>query len=245
MHAKKIVVADPLEAAAEVMAGSEANDPLPEAPASSSSYARMDNEMREILQNTKLSEFDKWILYQQVLERYLRKLQSHKNTKASVAKAQVVFNKDSEGPQKNNNNFDSLDALKEFTIGSAAIKSRLLYGILEKSSCISWDVTGRVSIMGTPSGAAIKDYIEASMKRSMKTKPQGWDLFVAALRSLKIPSGYVNNLELQDVLKQAGSPPRAQSATSLPLPQFAEGFAAVEDVDKHVRSTRSFRWTPY
>lgn len=245
MHAKKVVVADPLEGGAEVVAGSEVNDPIPEAPASSSSYARMDNEMSEILQNTKLSEFDKWILYQQVLERYLRKLQSHKNSKTAVARAQAFFNKETEGSQKNKNNFDSLDALKEFTIGSAAIKSRLFYGILEKSSCISWDATGRVSIMGTPSGASIKDYIEASMKRSIKTKPQGWDLFVAALRSLKIPSGYVNNLQLQDVLKQAGSPPRTQSATSLPLPQFTDGFAAVEDVDKHVRNTRSFRWTPY
>jgi hypothetical protein len=230
MHAKKVVLD-------EGGGGLEAEQPLPESPAPSSSYTRMDKEMRDILLNEKLSEFDKCVLYQQVLGRYLRKLDTHKKAKHSRRKdnefSEALEQNASETKYKDST---ALEALKELTVGSAAIKARLLYGILEKAACLEWDSAGRVTIMGTPTGASVKDYVEASMKRRPPTTPLGWNLYVTALKSLKIPPSYVNNYQLQEALNN--TPVAAPT-------QFNAGSSTAEAPDRHERSGRAQRWTPY
>jgi hypothetical protein len=230
MHAKKVVL--------EEGGGSlQAEQPLPESPASSSSYTRMDNEMRDILHNPKLSEFDKCVLYQQVLGRYLRKLDIHKRAKHSRRKSKEL----SEPLEQNDGETGikdrtALEALKELTVGSAAIKARLLYAILEKAACLEWDASGSVIIMGTPTGSTVKDYIEASMKRRPKATPPGWNLYVTALKSLKIPPSYVNNHQLQEDL--------SNTAYTVPA-QFNAGSSTALELDKHVHPGRATRWSPY
>lgn len=233
MHARKIVLHAPeKDESPEVPAPPPTS--LPEAPVPSSSYARMDNDMKAILEDQKIPEFDKWILYQQVLERYLTKLKNHKiSEKHRTFAAEILHDRTEGAPDVS----ASLDALKEYTVGASAIKARLLYGLLEKAACISWDGAGRVSIMGTSSGGTIKDYLDACMKRRINAKPHGWDLFVGALRSLKIPHTYVTNMQLQEALKTDDSPLNAQSLGS--------SSAASANLDKHVRFASGVRWSPY
>jgi hypothetical protein len=232
IHAKKIALADDDDDAKALV---EAEKPLPDPPAPSCSYTRMDDEMHNILQNKKLSEFDKWVLYEQVLHRYLKKLEIHKNKRLDSVKRTRTVQPDDGGKEEREVAITNKDT-SDMTAGSSSVKARLLYGFLEKASCLDWDAEGRVSIMGTATGASVKDYIEASMKRKPAATPDGWNLYVTALKSLKIPPGYVTNQELREALKQ-------QTPAS-PL-QFNICGPSPEELDKHVRSGKTHRWTPY
>jgi hypothetical protein len=238
MHTKKIVLAEEENAGAI----SEGDKTLPEPPAPSSSYNRMDTEMRDILQNSKLSEFDKWVLYQEVLQRYLKKLEIHKKARVErrliKARQQQRDIEPNSVEVKKNESSSVTDALKELGAGAGDVmRARLLVGLLEKSSCFEWDAAGRVTIMGTPTGASVKEYIEASMKRRPTTTPAGWNLYVTALKSLNIPPVYVANNALQEAL-------RAKAPAS-PV-QLCTGSTTAKDlVHKHDRPLKTFRWSPF
>jgi hypothetical protein len=215
---------------------------LPAAPTPSSSYALMDVEMRTLLYNETLTDVDKWILYKLVLQRYLRKLHNHKLARLRFVRMHAEDNSDANvGIERPDGDIErtvqpSVTHLKNFTTSASAVQAHLLFSILEKSQAIAWDTLGRVSIMGFPTGAFIKDYIATSMRRQTSQKPPGWELYVNCLKSQKIPHSFVKNLELQNVLKTQ------EPSTEDAIPVCStSGWID----DKRVHFSRENRWKPY
>lgn len=234
MHAKKIALSE--EDENEHNTPAHVEDALPKPPAPASSYTRMDAEMHSILLKKNISDFDKWVQYEQVLHRYLRKLEIHKKRRTGKDSASKTSSDVSTTTSNKPHAIAKSDEASDIAAGSNALKARLLYGFLEKASCLEWDADGRVSIMGTPTDASVKDYIEASMQRRPPTTPDGWNLYVTALKSLKIPPGYVTNQELREVLKEEIPASAHQS-----LPRSLTN----EEPEKHVRCGKTSRWSPY
>lgn len=184
----------------------ESEDSVPKAPVSVGDFSLMDRDMDEILKNKTLSEDDKWIKYNQILQRYMSKLQ---RTKRDISEAfQYSDDEDDESvlskiskpdntPQPPNMN-ELLDRVHQTK--AQRKRSEKLYHLLSKCSNISWNTQGETKI-GTKKAGNIEELIYQCMTSNPRSNIDGWNGFTEFLKSVNIPISYVNNIELKNFLR--------------------------------------------
>jgi hypothetical protein len=219
LHGKKMVLV-PHETVEQL----QTNVPKPPVPVGS--YNKMDNDMEKILKDKQLSEFDKWVQYDSVLQRYLSKLGRQKKD------VMLTINEENDAdeeylpispPVKVEVKREPFDANLESH--SKNLKALLLYNILRKSADVQVPEDGSFMLNGERIGL-LKDLIAASMTSRIKDVPQGWEKFCAYLKKLNLPVSYVGNKELSQYIK------------SKPVEKFV--------IPRKGRSAaKALRWAPY
>jgi len=191
-----------------------ADNELPKAPAPIGDFSLMDTEMNAILKDKNLSEDDKLVKYNQVLQRYMTKLQR--------AKRPMVFeNSDDESendeePLKNappSPQPPNMESLLDRVRQSQAQRNRSekLYQVLEKCSNIKWDAQGETKI-GKKNVGNIGELIQNCMVKKPKTALEGWDTFSVFLKNVNIPVSYITNQDVKDLLRSAKPKPKVSSS---------------------------------
>jgi hypothetical protein len=201
IHGKKMVLV-PFESY-------NAEDQTPKAPAPVGDFSLMDEEMNSILKNKHLNEDDKWIKYNQILQRYMTKLQRGKR---DISVALQDSDDDSENdeeisslkiadtvatPQKP----DMVDLLNRVRQTRAQrTRAERMYNLLDKCSNIKWNTVGE-TIIGNKNVGNIGELIQNCLVKNPKVPLEGWKGFTGFLKSVNVPISYVTNVELKDLLR--------------------------------------------
>lgn len=162
----------------------------------------LDQEMKSVLNNKNISDYEKWLLYNQTLQRYLNIVQDTRkpfsfpiieepkgdNGKGDSVVDSSVVNYDQE----------ILDSVPKTFRDKAA----LLLQKLKRSNLIRWDENGVVSINETRiNNSNITDLINDAIRpRKNGSDPIGWQRFVKALGDTHIPFELIGNLKRREYL---------------------------------------------
>jgi hypothetical protein len=158
---------------------------------SSNTLDSIDQQMSHILNQKNISDHDKWTMYEQVLQKYLHKV----NRAREPIEIPIVT--DDRRPMSH----VSTDLpLQNTTVSSVGGKSPLsgkataLMEILSNCQHISWDDRGMVSIGGQLIlGSNIIDLLNDVVKTGKHSSPQGWEEFGHLLASLNVPREFIAN----------------------------------------------------
>jgi len=193
-----------------------AESELPKAPAPIGDFSLMDTEMNAILKDKNSSEDDKIVKYNQVLQRYMTKLQRAKRDISVVFENSDEESDNEEDPLKNAPpapqppNMESLlDRVRQSQ--AQRNRSEKLYQVLEKCSNIKWDVQGETKI-GKKSVGNIAELIQHCMVKKPKTVLEGWKSFSVFLKNVNIPVSYITNQQVKDLLRSAKTKPKVSSS---------------------------------
>jgi hypothetical protein len=213
LHGKKMMLV-PHETIEQVQSS------LPSAPAPVGSYSKMDSDMEKILNDKKMSEFDKWVQYDSVLQRYMSKLSRQRKD------VQILFDEDDDEilPVQTPIKVEAHTFHPNFSSDIKNVKSGLLYNILKKAANVELPSDGSLMINGNIVGK-INELISATQLPKLESLPEGWKQFSLLLKNLALPPSYVSNKELVKYLK------------SLPSDRLA--------IPRRGRSQKALRWAPY
>ena len=143
----------------------------------------LDKEMTNILKNNKLSDTEKWKLYNQTLQRYLHVTDQHRKTieiAMTTAEDPTLLQ----------------DALKSTVPKKYQSKAMQLYVILRRSKDISWSQNGEVTIKGTKiPHSHIVELINDVLRHRKNIEPTGWKDFSILLKDLNVGSEIVGNTQ--------------------------------------------------
>jgi len=201
MHAKKMILV-PHESIEKL------ENEKPQAPAPVGSFSKMDEEMHNILHEKNLDEFDKYAKYEQVLQRYMSKMnRTGKDIEFFVDEeieeegAEADFNGINLGePKKRTTHFQKTPHLSEYKSASKNIKARLLFNLLSKTNSVDVDNEGGLHVDGEVIGH-VADLIDASLTARNVKHPEGWGEFQTLMRKINLPVSYVTNLDLKKFIK--------------------------------------------
>jgi hypothetical protein len=194
IHGKKMVLV-PHESVEQVQKD------IPQAPAPVGSYSKMDIDMKNILADKNLSEFEKYAQYEDVLHRYMSILNRQKKDVA-------IYLQDDE-PDEDLKQEKPLQTRQEFT----DVKSNVLIGLIERAAD-TLIKDGTLMVKGEEYGP-VADLVNGAMKNKIKVKPEGWDKFSSFLKNLNIPVSFVGNKDLKQYIKQKPAAVKATSTRAL------------------------------
>jgi hypothetical protein len=193
-HGKKMVLV-PHESIEQVQKD------IPQPPAPVGSYSKMDIEMKNILADKNLCEFEKYAKYEDVLHRYMSILNRQKKDVA-------IYLQDDE-PDEDLKEEKPLQTRQEFT----DVKSNVLFGLIERAAD-TLIKDGTLMVKGEEYGP-VADLVNGAMSNKIKVKPEGWDKFSAFLSKLNIPASFVGNKDLKQYIKQKPAAVKATSTRAL------------------------------
>jgi hypothetical protein len=170
---------------------------LPKPPAPVGSFSKMDTDMERILADKHLNEFDKYMQYESVLQRYMSKLSRQKKDVAVFLDAE-----EEETPPK----IAPPTPVKEekYTYDSKNIKGPLLFAVLSKTAGVDISADGDLKLKGKVLGN-VDSLIDGAL-RNKQYKPEGWDDFSKILKNINLPLSFVNNIELKNYIKDKPQP---------------------------------------
>jgi hypothetical protein len=151
---------------------------------------KLDSEMN-IIMKKKVSDREKWTMYNQVLQRYLQIAEEKRQP------VKLPISSDT-------------DYLEETVISSVppSYKSKVqeVYRILRHSSNIKWNDSGLVSVNGVSiNGSNIVDLLNDILRQRKDVNPTGWKEFAKGLRDLNIPKEFVGNKVRWQYMHQIGA----------------------------------------
>jgi hypothetical protein len=207
IHAKKMVLVDE----------------VPSAPAPVGSFSAMDSEMERILSRRDISEYEKWALYDQILQKYLVKIRG-------------VENKPSENiepaPIEEQSDVNLMLLQNGLTNKKQKVKAELILSLLEKSSIVSWNNAGDVSVFGQPLPSKIFDLVKMLLVQDNKVHPKGWEIFASALKHINIPAEYISNSFFKNYLTLKDS-------------KIIERRSYTPKLSENNAKKKKIRWQPY
>jgi uncharacterized protein YjdB len=134
--------------------------------------------MKDILKK-KMSDRDKWTMYNQVLQSYLHIAEEKRQPLRVPLESDIDF---------------IGDLVLSSVPPSNKAKAHDLYKILRHSSNIKWNDSDKVSIDGLSiTGSNIVDLIHDILRQRRDVNPIGWKEFAKGLRDLNIPKEFVGN----------------------------------------------------
>lgn len=151
---------------------------------------KLDKEMSLILQDTTLSDIDKWTKYNAVLQQFLHISQENrKPVQLPITESE---------PIKVQEKVVLPDTLEDVLISTVPLqfkrKAEQLYSLLKKSSDLEWTNDGALKIKGNLiRGANLVDLVNDVLRSRKKVNPEGWRDFALALRDLNVPQEFVGN----------------------------------------------------
>lgn len=146
---------------------------------------QLDNEMDKIL-NSQLPDHDKWLQYNQVLQRFLH-FAGQTRQPVSIA----VENK-----KESLTHSDILVTLPDVY----KKKAENLINTLTSSGSLNWDNNGTVTIKGvTLPSSNIIDLINDALRPRKSTSPTGWRQLAAYMKEINIPHELIGNPKRRNV----------------------------------------------
>jgi len=191
------------------------NVDIPQAPAPVASFSEMDKEMEKILKDSKIGDYEKWIRYEQVLQKYINQLNKNKRDLKMACREQSEDEQDEDDVESkaDNNEQQKIPKANDLLVGFRSKtqegKAKVLYGILDKCRDIKWDADGTTTINGAKVGN-LTNLIRQSVTAKPKNSPEGWLEFKEILKKIKLPVEFINNSELKAYLKKE---PQEESIT--------------------------------
>lgn len=146
----------------------------------------LDHEMDALLNNNNhMDEKEKWIKYQQALQRYLHfKEQDRQPLKVTLE------NSTSESSHKPELHQEIISAVPKLF----KKKAEMLLNRLNTSNDIHWNSVGEVSIKGENLvGSNITDLVSDIVRARKTSNPVGWQKFTDLVKELNIPREFIGN----------------------------------------------------
>lgn len=208
MYGKKMILISPEEA--ERLKSPAVPQPVEPTPADptrveqSNSVAALDKEMQRILETPMTSDFDKWTLYKQVLQKFVNKLREERKT-TETEHDDDIDNPEGSKSAVNHTPPERVERLKKrevtdvetynrlladsFSTVHARTRARVLLNLLKRNRELQWDSVGQVTINGVLNESNLDALIRAAVSTSSK-RPAGWRRFSKVLERMSIPSFY-------------------------------------------------------
>lgn len=153
----------------------------------SSPLSKLDKELYDILHDKKSPDREKWMRYNQVLQRFL--YLTHENRQPIPLSVVEATSADTVK--------DGLaDVLLSTVPERYKRKAEKLYALLKKApQKIEWTKEGVVSINGeVKQGTHIIDLVNDALRSRKNFNPEGWQDFATTLRQLNVPQELVGNV---------------------------------------------------
>eukprot|EP00916_Digyalum_oweni_P008691 GHVL01014498.1.p2 GENE.GHVL01014498.1~~GHVL01014498.1.p2 ORF type:complete len:253 (+),score=46.48 GHVL01014498.1:1174-1932(+) len=187
-HTKKMILIEPRVLAS--LRDSAGGPPVPDA--TSQSLKDMDQVMRGILDEKDVDKHEKADSYQQVLWRFLKRVEEYKNKPLG----RVEIAQPSKQPLTEVNEVEKAQDLSrvekrvlESVPKTLKKKAQLLLDITKDSSDIKWNEQGQLVYQGqTVAGTNMADLVNDALRyRKNAPDPQGWEVFARGLKAVNIP----------------------------------------------------------
>lgn len=199
------------------------------------SLSRLDKEMQNILKSKK-DDREKWSLYMQILQRYLhfageerRPLRLPVIMENQEKHDGVVFKNESEHNDSSvNEDLEDDQHVHGFSIDkiytptyikklipkSYRKKAEILLDILlNNNDKISWKNDGSLVIDNdVVENSNILDLVNYALRSLKRSKPNGWDKFMATLKVIRVPSNCIGNPEAVEHISNISPKTREQSS---------------------------------
>ena len=164
--------------------------------------SRMEEELQNILNNKTASDDEKVLMYTQLLDKYLKIVNSNKGPielPVNTTEQPITSNtaQPTSTPQATHSNQKHLLSMATHRINSRAATS--IMSFIENSPSITWnDATGRVSINNTEVANSnivdiIVDLASPPAHKRNKPPPPGTAVVLSHLTSLNIPATFIKN----------------------------------------------------
>lgn len=159
----------------------ESNNSIPQPAAPVNSFYTIDKDIENILFQKNISDHDKYMMYSDVVNKYLLKFNAAREnlkSKKEHSEEDEIF-----GVEKNENEMEwqaSIEDKQNFTI---------VKNLLQQSSDVTWDRNGSTFVFGEEINANINELIKNLFEDNKK--PPGWGIFEEAVKKLNIPPEYL------------------------------------------------------
>lgn len=160
----------------------------------------LDNEMKEVLGNNNISDYEKWGIYNQILQRYLKVIN---NTRKPMSLPLTSEIKQQEKVHTPTNHFGDGDfEILESVPKTFRSKAKLLLQKLKRENNIKWDDQGVVFInQKRINNSNITDLLNDIVRPRKTADPNGWQEFAHALKETNTPFELIGNLKRQHYIK--------------------------------------------
>ena len=208
----------------------------------SDSVLSLDDEIRRVLESPALSDHDKALTYEQVLHKYLKRV-DHVNSRHS------------QKPPFSSNHTASvpLDPLKSDSFGKTVkLKKRVVDSLpktlqkkggvlldhIKDTTDMTWNERGELVVKGqTLNGTNVSDLIHELLRsRKLGQKPEGWSIFANTLKESNIPTDLIGNKARWDSTDE----PEQLKSPSFESPSTP--FNQSRRKRKHHRKSSSPKW---
>ena len=160
----------------------------------SDSVLSLDDEIKRVLESTSLSDHDKALNYEQVLNKYLNRVDHvnsrHIHTPRSLNQSVGLPHQDP---------FEKTLKLEKRIVDSLPKtlqkKGGVLLDHIKETTDMTWNERGELVVQGqTLNGTNVSDLIHEILRsRKLGIKPEGWSVFANSLKESNIPVDLIGN----------------------------------------------------
>ncbi len=215
------------------------------------SIDNLDKELKETLQRHDVSPYDKVQIYNQILQRYMTYYTKSVNRPISVkvtnptpppppidaVGAQDAQQVDEPAVQPK----DTTSLLTNFPVSMVKKGQTILNLIQNSKGVLDWNQQGELVRDGEViPGSHISDlvYDVLQYNKGVGFEPRGWEMFLQGLAKLNVPERLISNSNrrrtLQQIKKDAWTPPRQSSHESMPVTKSKKSRKKERAVPKRV-----------
>ena len=238
--AKKMVLVDPNQLLLKT-------SPVPDT--LSDSVLKLDEDMKNILNRTDITEREKILTYQHALQQYLSKIDKVRS-RTPVVTSTVEMNTPPGSVDNTDQKQDKIKKLESRLIeGLPKVlreKGRSLLGHMKDVSDMTWNERGEILQNGEPIvGSNIYDLLnEVIRSRKQSNEPKGWDVFSKALKSSNVPMELIGNKTRWNTEKT--TPPLKQRLSRQELFDISKpNPKRIKRSKSHGQQKNTINWLPY
>ena len=259
-HARKMVLI-PHENIREILGRQQA--PMKTVQTPGTTLTRLDSELSEILNsNVYANEREKWIAYNQVLQRYLRLVEHEKSLTATMSQNKTNGEEEGEEEERVSEEMQAQSAVLADGIKSRLndtliidtvpkkfrAKAKLLLRNMHRNASpgkIVWDKNGVVSIDGAKiPNSNIVDLVNDAMRARKHVRPVGRGHFAKFLQQIEMPREFIGNAELIEAAATTSTPRkrgllRGDNAGAITLERHADASGSRHGVSSSSSSDSS------
>jgi hypothetical protein len=167
------------------------------------SILSLDNEMQRILGLNLKSDFEKWTMYKQVLQRFVNKLREKRELDVpETDKTGEPLSPDADTHRQgqsadiekhpNENGIYNTVVADSFATQADRNKAKVLINILKRAENVAWDNSGHIKIGNSVLESNLHDLLKSAIT-PQKKKPGDWDKFKSLLNRLNVPVLFKTN----------------------------------------------------
>lgn len=160
--------------------------------------ATLDGDIRDVLQRSDVTDYDKAKLYSQILQKYL--VVRDKISQVPVTPPIIAENKSQSLKYED-------DAIVDTVPKKYQPRAIKMLRFIHQNDAITWDEKGRVLYNNIViPGSNIADLINDQLRTRKNFNPEGWKQFSSALKQMNIPTDLIGNQKRHTVTSEVRSP---------------------------------------